>query len=103
MADVTKGWARSTERYSGLKGKLSVTRSSPRTDGHRTSDASDAGMAIATPDTSPHCMNSTAATWKLPVGCPHQPDCRASRIADYQHRRWEVLGGQQTLERAILE
>ncbi len=70
-ADVTKGWGRSTERYLDLKGKLSVTRSSPRTDGDRTSDASDDGMAIATPDTSPRCMNSTTATWKLPFGYPH--------------------------------
>jgi len=57
--------------------QLSVTRSRPSTDGHRTSDASDAGMAIATPDTNPHCMNSMAATWKLSFAYRHQPHCRA--------------------------
>lgn len=67
--------ARSTETYPGLKGKPSVTRSRP-TDGRRTSDPNDAGMAIATPDRSPYCMNSTVATWKLPFGYHHRPDCR---------------------------
>jgi len=66
-----------THRTVAYLDQLSVTRSRPSTDGHRTSDASDAGMAIATPDTNPHCMNSMAATWKLSFAYRHQPHCRA--------------------------